>query len=87
MEKNNQINTSIKLPLTISIKSKNYKKIISLEETLSNIDLISNFYILNFDNKYTQYRIIYNGSPITFLNYMNNNKFEIVMQNNIWTIK
>tara|TARA_B100000795_G_scaffold240965_1_gene203433 strand:+ start:62 stop:1027 length:966 start_codon:yes stop_codon:yes gene_type:complete len=86
-KKNNQINTSIKLPLTISIKSKNYKKIISLEETLSNIDLISNFYILNFDNKYTQYRIIYNGSPITFLNYMNNNKFEIVMQNNIWTIK
>jgi hypothetical protein len=86
-KKNNQINTSIKLPLIISIKSKNYKKIISLEETLSNMDLISNFYILNFDSKYTQYRIIYNGSPITFFNDMSNNKFELVMQNNVWTIK
>ena len=38
----------------------------NLEEVL-NIDLISNFYILNFNNKFTQYRIIYNGSPKTFL--------------------
>ena len=62
-KKNNEINTSIKLPLTISINSQDYKKIIYLEETLANIDLISNFYILKFDNKLTQYKIIYNGSP------------------------
>ena len=48
-KKNNEINTSIKLPLTISINSKDYKKIISLEEALTNIDLISNFYILSFN--------------------------------------
>ena len=42
-KKNNEINTSIKLPLTISIKSKDYKKIMNLEEALVNIDLISNF--------------------------------------------
>ena len=33
-KKNNEINTSIKLPLTISIKSTDYKKIINLEENL-----------------------------------------------------
>ena len=83
----NKINTSIKLPLTVSIKSNDYKKIINLEEALVNNDLISDFYILNFNNKYTQYKIIYNGSPKTFLNDINNRNFNIVMENNVWTIK
>ena len=86
-KKNNEINTSIKLPLTISINSTDYKKIIFFEKTLSNIDLISNFYILKFNNKFTQYKIIYNGSLKTFFNDMNNRNFNLVMENNIWTIK
>ena len=86
-KKNNEINTSIKLPLTISIESINYKKLMSLEETLANIDLISNFYILKFDNKFTQYRIIYNGSPKTFLNDMNKKNFNLIMENNVWAVK
>ena len=86
-KKNNEINTSIKLPLTISIKSTDYKKIIYLEEVLNSIDLISSFYILKFTNKFTQYRIIYNGSPQTFFNDMNNRYFNLVMENNIWTVK
>jgi hypothetical protein len=86
-KKNNEINTSIKLPLTISINSKNYKKIINLEEVLSSIDLISNFYILKFNNKSTQYKIIYNGSPKTFFKDMNDRNFDIVIKNNVWTVK
>ncbi|MDB0066697.1 hypothetical protein N9E96_00090 [Candidatus Pelagibacter sp.] len=86
-KKNNEINTSIKLPMTISIKSTDYKKIMYLEEAFANIDLISSFYILNFNNKYTQYRIIYNGSPKTFFNDMSNKKFDLIMDNNVWTVK
>ncbi|MDB9812657.1 hypothetical protein OAB74_02785, partial [Candidatus Pelagibacter sp.] len=86
-KKNNEINTSIKLPLTISIGSSDYKKIIYLEEVLASIDLISNFYILKFNNKFTHYKIIYNGSPKTFFNDMNNKYFNIIMENNIWTVK
>jgi len=86
-KKNNEINTSIKLPLNISIESRDYKKIIKFEEALANIDLISNFYILNFNNKHIQYKIIYNGSPKTFFNDMNNRNFELAMENNIWIIK
>ena len=86
-KKNNEINTSIKLPLTISIKSTDYKKIVYLEEVLTNIDLISHFYILKFDNKFIQYRIIYNGSPILFFNDINNRYFDLVMENNVWTVK
>jgi replication initiation and membrane attachment protein DnaB len=73
--------------LTISIKSTNYKKIIHLEKKLTSIDLISNFYILNFNNKFIQYKIIYNGSPKTFFNDMSNNNFDLVMENNVWTVK
>ena len=86
-KKHNEINTSIKLPITISVSSKNYKKIIELEKTFSDIDLISDFYILKFDNKNIQYKIIYNGSPKTFFNIMNNRNFDLAMENNIWTIK
>ena len=86
-KKNNEINTSIKLPLTISIKSTDYKKVMYLEEVLTNIDLVSNFYILKFNNKFIQYRIIYNGSPNTFFNNMNNKYFDLIMENNIWTVK
>ena len=86
-KKNNEINTSIKLPLTISINSKSYKKIMNLEKVLTNIDLISNFYISKFNNEHTQYKIIYNGSPKTFFNDMSNLNFELIMENNVWTIK
>ena len=86
-KKNNEINTSIKLPLTISVKSKNYKQIVSLEEALTDIDLISDFYILNFNNKKTQYKIIYNGSPKKFFNDMSNRNFDLMMENNVWTVK
>jgi len=86
-KKNNEINTSIKLPLTVSISSKDYKKIAKLENALSDIDLISNFYILKFNNENTQYKIIYNGSPKTFFNDMSKKNLDLIMENNIWTVK
>jgi hypothetical protein len=86
-KKNNEINTSIKLPLTISIDSKDHKKIIQLEETFRSSDLISDFYILQFDNETIQYRVIYNGSPKSFLKRMNKNNFDLDVKNKIWIIK
>ena len=86
-KKNNEINTSIKLPLTISIKSKDYEKIMKLEDAFTSIDLISSFFILKFNSEHTQYKIIYNGSPKTFLNDMSNKNFDLLMENNVWTVK
>ena len=86
-KKNNKINTSIKHPLTISVKSKDYKKIKNLEEILIKSDLISNFYILNFNSENIQYRIIYNGAPKIFFNDMSNKNFDLIMENNVWIIK
>jgi len=86
-KKINEINTSIKLPITISINSKKTKKIIELERTLGSMDLVSDFNILNFNNKSIQYKITYNGTPNIFLNDMRKNNLELEMKNNIWTIK
>ena len=86
-KKNNEINTSIKLPITISVNSKNYKKIIEVENALENIDLISEFYTLKFDNKNILYKITYNGSPKLFLNDMNKQNLDLNISENIWTIE
>jgi hypothetical protein len=86
-KKNNEINTSIKLPITISINSKKNKKIIELEQVLGSIDLVSNFRILNFNSKSIQYKITYNGTPNIFLNNMREKNLELEMKNNMWTLK
>jgi hypothetical protein len=86
-KKNNEINTSIKLPLTLAINSRNHKKITELEEAFKSIDLISDFYILKFNNENIQYKIIYNGSPKTFLNNMSQKNFDLIMKNDVWTVR
>jgi len=86
-KKINEINTSIKLPLTVSINSSQYSKIKLLEKTLGSLDLISKFYILKFDNRNTYFRVIYNGSPKTFLKDMKKANFDLIKENNIWMIK
>jgi hypothetical protein len=86
-KKNNKINTSIKLPITISIDSKKNKKILELERALDSLDLISKFNILSFNSKSIHYKIIYNGTLNIFLNDMRKKKLELEMKNNIWIIK
>jgi len=86
-KKNNEINTSIKLPITISLDSKDYKRISKIKNVLANMDLISEFYTLKFDNQNFQIRIIYNGSPKLFLSDMRKQNFDLVMTDNVWVVK
>ena len=83
----NEINTSIKLPITISIENSNNIKIYQLEEKLSNIDLIYDFYIYKFDNKKNIYKIIFNGTPDKFIKVMKNNNYEFETDSKIWVMK
>jgi len=86
-KKINQINTSIKLPINISIDSKSYEKINNFEKILNGVDLISHVEILSFDNQNVYYKIIYNGSPKNFLNDMKINQIKISTQNQIWQVQ
>ena len=83
----NEINTSIKLSLTVSINNKDNLKISQFEEVLENIDLIYDFNILKFNNIKSIYKIVFNGSPENFLKIMKNNNYEFDIQNKIWAIR
>ena len=82
----NKINTSIKLPLTISINSKSVNEIKNFENILSRMDLVSTYNILKFDSNNIYFRIIYNGSPKKFLQEMIKNKISIETQGQVWRV-
>ena len=66
-KKENQVNTSIKLPLIISVNLNENKKIENFEKIIENLDLVSNFNISKIDNKKIYYTLIYNGTPKAFI--------------------
>ncbi len=83
----NEINTSVKMSLTVSINNNSNSEISKFEEILNNADLVYNYYIYKFNNKDSFYKIIFNGSPDHFLKFMKNNNYEFDIQNKIWSVK
>ena len=86
-KKVNQINTSIKLPLTIQVDSKNYELIKKFENELSKLDLVSSFFIDNFNNEITTYKIIFNGTPDRFIQEINKGKINLNTSFKIWRVE
>ena len=83
----NEINTSVKMSLTVSINNNSNSEISKFEEILDNADLVYNYYIYKFNNKDSFYKIIFNGSPDHFLKFMKNKNYEFDIQNKIWSVK
>ena len=83
----NLINTSIKLPLSIQIDSKDYDISSRFEKTLNGIDLVNSFSISSFNKDYIFYEIIFNGTPKNFLDIMQEYDFNFDTQNKIWILK
>ena len=82
----NEINTSVKLSLNISIDNTNNIKINKFEEILSRMDLIYNFYIYKFDNKNNFYKVVFNGTPDKFLEVMSYQDYKFEIKNKIWIL-
>ena len=83
----NKINTSIVLPIRLSVDAKNTKLSENLETILSSIDLISNIKIEMFNNKEIIYKIIFNGSPDKLLDIMKLYDFTLDTSKEIWKIQ
>ena len=83
-KKKNQINTSIKFPL--SIKVANNELIKNFENDLNNVDLIYDFYITKFNKNFTYYQIIFNDSPNIFLEIMREKNYNFDTQNRTWLL-
>ena len=86
-KKYNQINTSIKLNLSIKIENNNNLRISEFEKILSETDLIYDFNISKFDKDYTYYQIIFNGRPDVFLKKMSDKNQNFNTQNKVWVLK
>ena len=87
MEKMNLVNTSIKLPLTISLTSKEYAKIKLFEETLEKLDLVSSFTVLSFNNQSIYYKVTYNGSPDKFFSQIKESGLNLGKKDQNWRIE
>ena len=86
-KKINQINTSIKLTLNITLKSKDYNLINKFEKELENLDLVSDYYIENFSNEKIEFKIIYNSTPDKFLSEIRSKGFNIDTTSANWKIQ
>ena len=83
----NEINTSIKLPISVKINNLDNSKLSKFEIAINNIDLIYDFNISKFDKDFTYYQIIFNSSPDVFLKIMKGKNYEFDTQNRIWFLK
>ena len=86
-KKINQINTSIKLPLSISVGAKQYDKINTLEDSLVKLDLVASYEIIKFNNQNIYIKIIYNGLPNKFINEMKAENIIINIEKSIWNVE
>ena len=85
-KKINLINTSIKLPITISLDSSKFTLIEKFENKIENMDLVYNYYIESFSNNEVIYKIVYNGTPNKFLEEFNPENIKVDLTNNVWKI-
>jgi hypothetical protein len=83
----NLINTSIKLPISIQLDSKNYDLSSTFEKTLYEMDLIGNFSIISFNKDFIVYELTFNGTPKNFINIMKEKNFNFDTQNKVWILK
>ena len=83
----NEINTSIILPIRLSVDSNNFLLSNNLENYLNEVDLISNYKIENFNSKQITYKIIFNSTPDKFLKIMQNAKFKIDTSKDVWKLQ
>ena len=83
----NKINTSIAIPLKISVKNSNFLITNKIENLLNQSDFVYEYEIEKITSNEIIYRIIYNSNPDKFLNSLKLNNIKIDSSGNIWKIK
>ena len=86
-KKLNEINTSIKVPITIKVKNDDIKKSNNLELFLNEIDLVSDYSIQKLNKEFIFYEVLFNGTVQNFINIMKNNKYNLNTQKKVWIIE
>ncbi len=83
----NKINTSITIPVKISIKNSNFIISDKLENILNQSDFVYEYEIEKMNSEEIIYKIIYNNNPEKFLNTLKVNDININSSSDIWYIE
>ncbi len=83
----NKINTSITIPVKISIKNTNFITSDKLENILNQSDFVYEYEIEKMNSEEIIYKIIYNNNPEKFLNTLKANNININSSSDIWYIE
>ncbi len=83
----NKINTSIAIPIKISVKNSNFTISDKLEYLLNQSDFVYEYEIEKINSNVILYRIIYNSNPDKLLNTLKVNGINVSSSNGIWNIK
>ncbi len=86
-KKLNEINTSIKVPITIKIKNDDLKKTNNFELFLNEIDMVNDYSVKKFDKEFIFYEVLFNGTVQNFINIMKNKKYNLNTQKKVWMIE
>ena len=86
-KENNQINTSIKLPLIVRVDNKKSNELIKFENILNELDLVNYFAIKKFNQNQIFYEIVFNGTPSNFIDIMRDRNYIFNTQKKIWILK
>ena len=58
-----------------------------MEQHLNQIDLVSDYKIVSFDNNLINYKIIFNGTPANFLNIMSEKQIKLNTDEQTWKVE
>ena len=83
----NKINTSISIPIKISVKNSNFIISEKLENILNQSDFVYEYEIEKMNSEEIIYKIIYNNNPEKFLNTLKANTININSSSDIWYIE
>ena len=83
----NKINTSIIIPIKISIKNSNFIISDKLENILNQSDFVFEYEIEKMNSKEITYKIVYNSNPDKFLNTLKLNGINVKSSSDVWYIQ
>ena len=83
----NKINTSIVIPIKISIKNSNFDISDKLENILNQSDFVYEYEIEKMNSKEITYKIVYNSNPDKFLNNLKVNGINVKSSSDVWYIE
>ena len=83
----NKINTSISIPIKISVKNSNFIISEKLENILNQSDFVYEYEIEKISSEDIIYKITYNNNPEKFLDTLKANDININSSSNIWNIE